>query len=199
MAVELLPLVPPTATLVAPPRPRPPPAVLTSTSSSDDRRNFSKVSSLLFRGPFGFRRKGLENLDKHLEEEDAEDAVEAVEPASTSEAWSRLDPLSLPKSRAWNWEKVYYESPAACMLWALAVLKIRIYIRYRRKVLRCSGLLSEFAFCIKLQKPFRSTEEEDALCKISSFARATRGAPKWTLRIFAKWARSETPVPNEAG
>lgn len=53
-------------------------AVAVACSSSDvDRRNFSKLSSLLFRSPFGFLLKGLENLDKHLDElDDCEEAVE---------------------------------------------------------------------------------------------------------------------------
>ena len=52
-------------------------------SSSDvDSKSLSKVSPLLlFRRPFGFRLKGLENLDKHLDEEDVDvdEIVEAFE------------------------------------------------------------------------------------------------------------------------
>lgn len=52
-------------------------AVAVASSSDVDSRNFSKLSSLLFRSPFGFLLKGLENLDKHLDElEDCEEAVE---------------------------------------------------------------------------------------------------------------------------
>ena len=56
-------------------------AEIEADSSSDvDNRSLSKVSSLLFRlSPFDFRLKGLENLDKHLDDEDVDEIVEALE------------------------------------------------------------------------------------------------------------------------
>ena len=48
-------------------------------SSSDvDNKSLSKVSSLLFRSPFDFLLKGLENLDKHLDDEDVDEIVEVL-------------------------------------------------------------------------------------------------------------------------
>ena len=43
-------------------------------------KSLSKVSSLLFRlSPFDFLLNGLENLDKHLDDEDVDEMVEAFE------------------------------------------------------------------------------------------------------------------------
>ena len=54
-------------------------AVIEEDSSSDvDNKSLSKVSSLLFRSPFDFLLKGLENLDKHLDDEDVDEIVEVL-------------------------------------------------------------------------------------------------------------------------
>ena len=78
-------------------------AVIEADSSSDvDNRSLSKVSSLLFRlSPFDFRLKGLENLDKHLDDEDVDEIVEALElppleQASMYSLW-RIPAAKLPK------------------------------------------------------------------------------------------------------
>ena len=78
-------------------------AVIEADSSSDvDNRSLSKVSSLLFRlSPFDFRLKGLENLDKHLDDEDVDEIVEALElppleQASMYSLW-RIPAATLPK------------------------------------------------------------------------------------------------------
>ena len=81
-------------------------AVIEADSSSDvDNRSLSKVSSLLFRlSPFDFRLKGLENLDKHLDDEDVDEIVEALElppleQASMYSLW-RIPAATLPPSTA---------------------------------------------------------------------------------------------------
>ena len=78
-------------------------AVIVADSSSDvDNRSLSKVSSLLFRlSPFDFRLKGLENLDKHLDDEDVDEIVEALELPPLEQAsmyllW-RIPAATLPK------------------------------------------------------------------------------------------------------
>ena len=53
-------------------------AVAEGSSSDVDNKSLSKVSSLLFRSPFDFLLKGLENLDKHLDDEDVDEIVEVL-------------------------------------------------------------------------------------------------------------------------
>ena len=53
-------------------------AAAEGSSSDVDNKSLSKVSSLLFRSPFDFLLKGLENLDKHLDDEDVDEIVEVL-------------------------------------------------------------------------------------------------------------------------
>ena len=58
----------------------PDPEIVKDSSSDVDNKSLSKVSSLLFRlSPFDFLLNGLENLDKHLDDEDVDEMVEALE------------------------------------------------------------------------------------------------------------------------
>ena len=50
-----------------------------ASSSGLANKSLSKVSSLLFRSPFGFLLKGLENLDRHFDDAVIE-VVELSEP-----------------------------------------------------------------------------------------------------------------------
>ena len=67
--------------------------LLVTATSSSDSKSLWKVSSLLFprRIPFGFRLKGLENMDKDLD--DSEEELELVVDE---------DSLASAKRRVWN-------------------------------------------------------------------------------------------------
>ena len=84
MAVDEEPVVPEVVEI---------PLVVTVAASSSASKSLWKVSSLLFprRIPFGFRLKGLENMDKDLD--DSEEELELVVDE---------DSLASAKRRVWN-------------------------------------------------------------------------------------------------
>ena len=60
-------------------------------ASSSANKSLSKVSSLLFRTPFGFRLKGLENLDdRHFDDNEVAATVEVVEASELVEEPSAM-------------------------------------------------------------------------------------------------------------